>query len=121
VGGCSARRPDIKFDLGSHVVIAEVDENKHEYYDSLCENRRMMEISQDVGHRPVVFIRFNPDNYQTPTGNVTSCWNSSGKIKQNKKKEWVDRLNELKQHIQRSIDNPPDKTVEVIRLFFDSP
>jgi hypothetical protein len=34
-----------------------------------------MEISQDVGHRPLVFIRFNPDDYKKKDGkNVLSCW-----------------------------------------------
>ena len=33
------------------------------YPDCSCENKRIMEISQDLGHRPIVFIRFNPDEY----------------------------------------------------------
>ena len=33
-----------------------------------------MELSQDVGYRPIIFIRFNPDNYKTNLKNITSCW-----------------------------------------------
>ncbi len=59
-GGYSRRRPDLFLDMGSHVVIVEADENKHDTYDRTCENRRMMEISQDLNHRHIVMIRFNP-------------------------------------------------------------
>jgi len=66
--GCSRRRPDLLLDLGSHVVIIEIDEDKHTGYECSCENKRIMQISQDLHHRPVVFIRFNPDEYITPEG-----------------------------------------------------
>jgi hypothetical protein len=58
--GCSRRRPDIYLDLGYQVIIIEVDENQHQGYENICENKRLMELSLDVGHRPIVFIRFNP-------------------------------------------------------------
>ena len=32
-GGCSKRRPDLLLDMGSHIVIIEVDENKLDSYD----------------------------------------------------------------------------------------
>ena len=61
--GCSRRRPDILIDLGYQVIIVEIDENQHIDYDCSCENKRIMELSQDVGHRSLIFIRFNPDEY----------------------------------------------------------
>ena len=74
-GGCSRRRPDMFLDLGDQVIIIEIDENQHQDYDCSCENKRLMEISQDVGHRNIVFIRFNPDDYIRADGTkVTSCW-----------------------------------------------
>ena len=60
--GCSRRRPDILLDLGYQIIIVEIDENQHTDYDCSCENKRIMELSQDLGHRPIIFIRFNPDN-----------------------------------------------------------
>ena len=73
--GCSKRRPDLLLDLGSHVLIIEVDENQHMDYDCSCENKRLMEISRDIGHRPLIFIRFNPDQYIDNKNNkITSCW-----------------------------------------------
>ena len=82
-----------------------------------------MEISQDVGHRPIVFIRFNPDSYIDVSMNkVASCWglNKSGimTIKISKKKEWEERIRSLHEQIQYWIDNVPDKMVETIQLFY---
>ena len=61
--GCSKRRPDLLLDLGYQVIIIEIDENQHIDYDCSCENKRIMELSEDVGHRTIIFIRFNPDDY----------------------------------------------------------
>jgi len=56
-GGCSKMRPDVFIDKFTHVVIIECDENQHK--DTSCENKRTMELFQDFGNRPIVFIRFN--------------------------------------------------------------
>ena len=121
--GCSKRRPDLLLDLGSHIIIVEVDENKHQGYDCSCENKRLMQISEDLQHRPIVFIRFNPDGYINDKGiKVTSCWryNKLGvyQIMKTKMKEWDDRINTLKEQIQYWIDNPSEKTVEIVELFY---
>ncbi len=62
-GGCSRRRPDLFLDMGSHIVIVEVDENKQNEYDRTCENRQLMEASQVLNHRHIVMIRFNSGGY----------------------------------------------------------
>ena len=72
--GCSKRRPDLLLDLGYQIIIVEIDENQHIDYDCSCENKRTMELSQDVGHRPIVFIRFNPDDYKNQNNPIASCW-----------------------------------------------
>ena len=89
--GCSLRRPDLLLDMGSHIIILEVDENKHSNYDCICENKRLMILSQDLQHRPIVFIRFNPDSYINQDGVfVRSCWELNKKgimsIRKEKKK-----------------------------------
>lgn len=123
--GCSKRRPDLLLDLGYQVIIIEIDENQHIDYDCSCENKRIMELSQDVGHRPIVFLRFNPDNYIDSDKKIQSCWSLDGKgfcvIKKNKQKEWNDRLSSLKSQIDYWInpENKTDKTVEIIQLFYD--
>lgn len=121
--GCSKRRPDLLLDLGSHIIIIEIDENKHSGYDCSCENKRLMELSQDVHHRPIVFIRFNPDKYVDEEGNtIRSCWrmNKNGilMIDKTKEEEWKKRTDVLKETIQYWTDNIVEKTVEIIELFY---
>jgi hypothetical protein len=124
--GCSKRRPDLMLDLGYNILIIEVDENQHTGYDCSCENKRLMEISQDVNHRPLIFIRFNPDGFINIENKVIqSCWgvNKSGicTIKKTKQTEWNNRLNTLKKQIEywTKQENISDKTIEVIQLFYD--
>ena len=122
-GGCSRRRPDLLLDLMTHVIIVEVDENQHVMYDCSCENKRIMELSQDVGHRPIVFIRFNPDEYVSDK-NITSCWGQNKHgicvVKKSKIKEWESRLNTLEQTVQYWINYSTEKTIEVVELFYDT-
>ena len=119
--GCSNRRPDLLLDLGSHIVIVEIDENKHSNYECSCENKRLMQLSQDLHHRPIVFIRFNPDAYtDVDKKRVPSCWklNKLGVMSVANKKQWVMRLETLKKEITYWIENSTDKTVEIVELFY---
>jgi hypothetical protein len=124
-GGCSKRRPDLLLDLLYQIIIIEVDENQHISYDCSCENKRIMEISQDLGHKPIIFIRFNPDDYKANEINISSCWGQNKKgicvIKNSKKDEWKERLNALEQNINYWInpENKTNKTIETIQLFYD--
>jgi hypothetical protein len=124
-GGCSKRRPDLLLDLLYQIIIVEVDENQHTDYDCSCQNKRIMELSQDLGHRPIVFIRFNPDDYEKDGINVSSCWGQDKKgiclVKKSKQDEWIQRLNVLEEHINYWInpENTTNKTVETIQLFYD--
>ena len=98
--GCSRRRPDLLVDLGYQVLITEVDEDQHRGYDCSCENKRVMEISKDLGHRNIVFIHFNPDTYYDNGKKVLSCWHVNKQgicvVKKTKQIEWLDRLASLK-------------------------
>jgi hypothetical protein len=111
--------------MGSHIIIIEVDENKHTGYDCSCEHKRLMEISQDLQHRPIVFIRFNPDDYIGKNGmKISSCWKlqKTGILAINrlKTKEWANRLDVLKTQISYWLTNNTDKTLEIIQLYYDS-
>jgi len=112
-------------DLNSGKIIIEIDEKYYIDYDCTCENKRIMELSQDVGHKPIVFIRFNPDDYLEGENNITSCWGIGKdgicRIKKNKIKEWDNRMNILKEQINYWIqpENTTNKTVEIIQLFYD--
>ena len=123
--GFSKRRPDLLLDLIYQIIIIEIDENQHTDYDCSCENKRIMELSQDVGHRPIIFIRFNPDDYTNNNVNITSCWSQNNKgicvVKKSKEKEWTERLKSLENQINYWInpDNKTNKTIETIQLFYD--
>jgi Holliday junction resolvasome RuvABC endonuclease subunit len=83
-----------------------------------------MEISQDVAHRPIVFIRFNPDDYiNSSNQRVPSCWrlNKLGvmTLTQKHQDKWNARMNVLLDRIQYWVDNQTDKTVCVEHLYYD--
>ena len=126
-GGCSKRRPDLLLELFNQIIIIEIDENQHTGlgYDCSCQNKRIMELSQDLGHRPIIFIRFNPDDYEKDGINISSCWGKNKKgicvVKESKKIEWFQRLNVLENHINYWInpENTTNKTIETIQLFYD--
>ncbi len=123
IDACSKKRPDLLLDLGYQVIIIEIDENQHRRYEEMCENKRIMELSQDLGHRPIVFIRFNPDDYKIEDKKITSCWNYNKKglmsIKYSKQKEWTQRLETLKQTVEHWMNNKTEKTIELVYLFYD--
>ena len=122
--GCSKKRPDLLLDMGTHIIIVEIDENGHNNYDCSCEHKRLMEISHDLSHRPIVFIRFNPDDYVDKEGKkIKSCWKLNKitgliVLDGNKIKEWDKRINSLVEEINYWIKNPTEKTVEIVELFY---
>jgi hypothetical protein len=123
--GISKRRPDIMFELKTHNIIIEIDEDQHQYYECICENKRIMEISQDLKHKPIIFIRFNPDNYIDNNGNkVNSCWTINKQsgilfVCSENKKQWEIRLEILKTTIQYYLDNEIEQMIDIIYLFYD--
>jgi hypothetical protein len=121
-GGCSKRRPDCLIECYTHSIIVECDENQHDTYDDTCENKRLMELFQDLGNRPLVMIRFNPDAYTENGNKVPSCFRfhaSSGVPIIADKTMWENRLNVLKEIIEKQIVTIPEKEVSVIELFHD--
>ena len=68
---CGIERPDfyffIKFGKNETALILEVDEDQHKYRS--CDDLpRMFNISQNFHEIPVIFIRYNPDNYKDLSG-----------------------------------------------------
>ncbi len=118
-GGCSTRRPDLLLDMSSHVVIVEVDENKHDTYDSRCENKWLVQISQDLNHCPLVMVGFNPDGYVCPDeGKVPSPWTYTKQGVSTIKKAWNARLEALLETVEYWMKNRSNKTIEVIELYY---
>lgn len=120
-GGCSRRRPDGFIECNTHVVIVEIDEDQHVRYDATCENRRIMEIYQDVAHRPIIFVRLNPDKYEYNGKKISSVFyiTKSGRLTSNKT-ELNRRLEMLKEAIVGAIASVPTKAITVVQLCFTS-
>ena len=83
-----------------------------------------MEISLDFNHKPIIFIRFNPDSYINKDNiKIKSCWkiglDNICRINNKYEKEWQDRLIILKYTIKYWLNNNTNKTIEVIELFYD--
>ena len=83
-----------------------------------------MELSKDVGHRPLVFIRFNPDKYVDGSGTrVGSCWKSGTdgivKLSNSDRADWDQRLTVLSDQIGYWTKNKTQKMIEVVELFYD--
>ena len=62
-GDCGKERPDRVYELPDRVIILECDEHQHRDRACVCEQTRMVNISQGYGGIPVSFIRWNPDDY----------------------------------------------------------
>ena len=84
-----------------------------------------MEISQDIGHRALIFIRFNPDGYTDNKGiKNLSCWKPNKQsgilcVPKSNTKEWEYRLQILKEQVIYWLDNILEKMVEIVQLFYD--
>jgi hypothetical protein len=116
--GCSARRPDVLIDEGFPIII-ECDENRHGGYS--CENKRIMQLFQDLGNRPVRFIRFNPDSYQTSGVRYKGCFKSTPNGLSIDKKEWNNRIKILKDTVEKFLSEVPEKEITIEHLFFGDP
>jgi hypothetical protein len=123
-GGCSKRRPDVYIDKYTHVVVIECDENQHKqsFYSNMCENKRLMEIFQDFGSRPLIIISFNPDQYIDKNGlKHDSCFkrHRGFDVPIVKLTELENRLYKLKELIQHSISIIPKKEITKHHMFYD--
>ena len=112
---CHLYRPDFVFDMGSHTIVIELDENQHRAYDTSCDNKRLMSIFHGLGSRPMVMIRFNPDKYDSTPG----CFKKDGQLS-GQGKEWKLRTEKLKSRIDFWISSQPEREITMEHLFFDS-
>jgi hypothetical protein len=121
-GGCSRRRPDFLLDRITHSIIVELDENQHINYDSMCENKRTMELFTDLGNRPLVIIRLNPDGYTIDNVRQFGCFgiSKSTGLLTKREKEFNLRFNKLVETINEKLDTVPDKEISVVNLFYSA-
>jgi hypothetical protein len=117
--GCSRRRPDWLIDKFLFSIIIECDENDHVSYS--CENKRVMEIFEDLGNRPLIIIRFNPDQYtDSQSRKHSSCfvYNDENKLEVNEF-EWQERSKVLLMTVEKYLCDSyiPTKEVTLDKLF----
>ncbi len=119
--GCSKRRPDGLIQLNDYNIIIEIDEDQHINYE--CENRRTMEIFQDLGNSPLTIIRFNPDSYIDENNKkheslfITKKETGIFQIRDDRK--YSNRLNILIETIELKMNNIPNKEIDVVNLFYN--
>lgn len=105
-GTCGKERPDRVFDFEDKIIIIECDENQHKERNCICEQTRMINISQSFGGIPVYFIRWNPDKYKS----------------KNKEENMTKRYTTLENLIKNIKDNLlelPKSLCSVIYLYYD--
>jgi hypothetical protein len=126
--GCSSRKPDVLIDCLTHCIIIECDENQHKSYK--CEERRTNELYLDLGDRPLIMIRFNPDRYIYKNNiKVEGCFKPLTKIEDIYKKkfydinkeEWKRRVDMLVEELKKYLDlnTFPDVLYKEVKLFYD--
>jgi Holliday junction resolvase len=122
-GGCSRRRPDIVIDKYTHVIIIECDENQHnQKFYTECDNKRLMELFQDFGSRPLVMIKFNPDKYVDKfLVKHSSCFSNHTKfdVPLIKRDEFNKRIEKLSELLVYTITTIPEKEITIHHLFYD--
>ena len=103
-GGKSKRRPDIVIDCGSFVIVIEIDELQHNNgkYNPELDEIRNNEIYEDLGCRPVVFIRFNPDKYTVGLKKFKGCFDSKSEVDE---KIFNKRMSTLVSHVKNIQQN----------------
>ena len=119
-GGCSKRRPDCFIELYTHTIIIEVDENQH--YNYSCEEQRINDLYTDLGDRPLILIRINPDKYKDENGNIIRgifSFDKENNIKIYNKKEYQHRIDVLCKTIDEYLIYRDDIVFKEIKLFYD--
>lgn len=116
-GGCSGRIPDFFFECKTHSVIVECDEAQHIGYGEECENKRMLQIFVDLGNRPLVMLRFNPDGYTKKNETrVPTCFPRDKPINQ---KEFDTRFKKLAKRVKHWLKTIPKREVTEEKFFFN--
>jgi hypothetical protein len=110
---CNYYRPDRIYDVGTHCIIIEVDEDQHKGKRASCskgeigELARMHEIQNAVGMN-CIFLRFNPDTFKV--NNKKQSINMNERLKLLVK--WIEKCEQMK----------PEKDLQPVKykyLFYD--
>ena len=108
---CGVDRPDFGYDLGTHYVFIEVDEDQHNSYKCKLEGgeiRRMYRIFQSLGGIGCIFIRYNPDIFRVDNRVVKV----SDRVRHDVLLRWV-------RHSFKCVPLSSDDMLRVKYLFYD--
>jgi hypothetical protein len=123
-GGSSKRRPDLFIKKNSNCVMTEIDEHRHTVYDNEDDMIRISQLWNDIGKKPLVIIRFNPDSYINKDGKrILTPWQKTIKgtqLKPDMIDDWNKRLKKLYKCINYWILNKPKKMITIIYLYYDA-
>lgn len=117
---CAKYRPDLLLDMGTHVVIIEIDEHQHNaqnYKD--CDLKRSLDILAELA-RPLIMLRINPDKYMSKDGTKHKpIFKNVKKKLVLDEKVWNERKVEIDARFKECIAKPIEFFTQV-NLFFDS-
>lgn len=111
-------RPDLWWDLHTHGLIVEVDEQQHNKYSKTVEFERSAQLHIDA-QKPVVFLRFNPDGYRdSDSKHHSTCFSKTG-VLACEEDAWRQRLSVLVDRIMFVRGIIPVEALTEEFLFFD--
>jgi len=80
-----------------------------------------MQLFEDLGNRPLVLLRMNPDAYSDEHGARAGCFRTteaSGKLVLDDTREWERRVLALAERVQWHLENVPESEFSEEYLFF---
>jgi hypothetical protein len=77
-----------------------------------------MEIFQDCGNRPIVFIRFNPDAYEEDGIKIAGCFKPTTKGLSVNKKEFAERMAKIAKLVEHYRTHEPKKEVTIHKRYY---
>lgn len=113
-------RPDLWWDLGTHGLVVEVDENQHVTYGRQNEAARTLQLQVDA-QKPVVFLRFNPDGFRDSSDVLhSSCFKKPARsLAFESQRHREQRLSFPMERLVMCKNVRPDQDVTVEKLFYD--
>lgn len=120
-GGTSLRRPDVLIHAKGYVICIEHDEFQHHHDAYLCEEKRMMQIFQDCGNKPMILLRFNPDAYLDAQGiKKASCFKTrNGKTELINPHDWNERVQYFLERLHHHLHHIPEKELTLEFFYYD--
>lgn len=116
--GKSKRRPDIFIDRGDFCLINELDEHAHNGETTLQRAVRNHQLWKDIGFRPLIIIRFNPDSYTEDNEKYDSCFTfENGKMSVDEE-EWKERFSILCDIMNNALNAQPAQGITEHYLFY---